>query len=48
VGEPAGAPEIRGGLSPAGPGLDGHALGYEGYRTVPGERATHLFLRKCG
>jgi len=27
-------------------GLDLHALGYECYRSVAGERATHVFLRK--
>jgi len=27
-------------------GLDLNALGYECHKTVPGERATHLFLRK--
>jgi dihydrofolate reductase len=27
-------------------GLDLHALGYECHKTVAGERATHLFLRK--
>ncbi|MEJ8814116.1 dihydrofolate reductase family protein [Variovorax ureilyticus] len=27
-------------------GLDLHALGYECHRSVPGERATHVFLRK--
>jgi len=29
-------------------GLDAHALGYEVYKTIPGERATHMFLRKRG
>jgi dihydrofolate reductase len=28
--------------------LDLHALGYECIKTVPGERATHVFLRKTG
>lgn len=29
-------------------GLDLHALGYECAKTVAGERATHMFLRKRG
>ncbi|HKQ97223.1 MAG TPA: dihydrofolate reductase family protein, partial [Candidatus Polarisedimenticolia bacterium] len=29
-------------------GLDLHALGYEGWKQVAGERATHLFVRKRG
>ncbi len=29
-------------------GLDLHALGYEGWKQVAGERATHVFVRKRG
>jgi dihydrofolate reductase len=29
-------------------GLDLHALGYECHKSVAGERATHMFLRKKG
>ena len=39
-------PILLGTGEPLFQGMDWHALGYECYRSVAGERATHVFLRK--
>jgi len=41
-------PVLMGGGEPLFQGLDLHALGFEVVETLPGERATHLRLRKRG
>lgn len=41
-------PVLMGGGEPLFQGLDLHALGYEVVETLPGERVTHLRLRKRG
>lgn len=39
-------PVLLGGGEPLFQGLDMHALGYRCDKVIPGERATHMFLRK--
>jgi dihydrofolate reductase len=40
-------PVLLGGGEPLFQGLDMHALGYRCDKVIPGERATHMFLRRA-